>query len=352
MKIKYNDKWHSYYFTDDEGKNKRCKSVTTLAKIPDNTFNLEKWAKRMVAYGVTITPSLVESIAAHHDDKKAMDDLCEEAMKAAKAHERAAIGTAMHRITERIDFGETLIDTPLSRAVQEAWGRALRSANLEIMPEYIERMVVYPDLWIAGRFDRFVKNKSTHKIHCLDLKSGERAVEYPHSIACQMALYVNAPWMAAPIPGSGGETETFEAMPKRLDKKVGYIVHMSPEGDVAVHEVDIEAGWDVVKNVIFPTLAWRDRKDLTKLVAEQAIQLGPASEERLAWIRGRLAVFGMCEQPVKEAVAARWPVGVTPKADWTDSEVDTLSQVFDSVERDYGTVFSNPDTLIVAGKAS
>jgi hypothetical protein len=261
MRLRYNDEHHAYWLDG-----KRCKGVTTVAKIPDDTYRLEQWAKRQVAIGLASTPVLIEAVAAHFDDRQKIDDYCDQAMEAAKAHTGATRGTAAHRITERHDLGEPIMDTPLSAYVVASWQAALEAAGLEVVTDYIERIVVYPDRFIAGRFDRLCRRRSDGRLVVVDVKGGQRAIEYPHSIAVQMALYANAPLLAGPVPANGGETDLFEAMPD-VDREWGYIFHLPEEGDAAVAKVDIAAGWTITRRAIFPVFDWRARRDLCAPVA-------------------------------------------------------------------------------------
>lgn len=262
MKLKYDDAKHAYYLDGV-----RCKSITTVAKIPDDTYALEQWRKRMVAIGMAMSPPLVERVAAHFDNRDQVDEAAEEAMMLAKAHEAAGRGTAAHRITERIDLDETVIDTPLARAVREAWISALEDAGLEIVPEYVERIVVYPDHRICGRFDRLARRWVDGRLVVLDLKTGANAVKYPHSIATQLAMYANAPLMAGPLPAAGGTTQDFEPLPAELDRERGVVVHMPAEDKAEVVEIDIAAGWSVVERSVFPVLEWRKRQNLTRQIS-------------------------------------------------------------------------------------
>ena len=50
---------------------------------------------------MAINPGLVERAAAHFDDRDPMDEIAEEALVAAKAHDAAGRGTAIHRVAER-----------------------------------------------------------------------------------------------------------------------------------------------------------------------------------------------------------------------------------------------------------
>jgi hypothetical protein len=339
VKLTYNDDQHAYWLDG-----RRCKSVTTVAKIPDDTYALEQWRKRMVAVGMAISPPLVERAAAHYDDRDQLDRIAEEAMVAAKSHEAAGRGTAAHRITERIDLGQTVIDTPLAQAVQEAWATALDAAGLEIIPEFVERIVVYPEHRIAGRFDRICRRQMDQQLMVVDLKTGDNAVRYPHSIAVQLAMYANAPLLAGPIPNGGGTTQTFESLPAELDRDTGIVIHMPAENRAEVVEIDIAAGQKAVEKIIFPALTWRARSDL---VSRPAIGQGtvpepsPPRPDRVEWIRGWIRCITDIDH-----LALIWPtdVALPKRADtWTDIDIDKIAAACTQVDAANGGTFWPPD---------
>jgi hypothetical protein len=80
MKLKYNDEQHAYWLDG-----KRCKSVTTVAKIPDDLYRLQMWEKRQVAIGLATSHDLLEAVAAHVDDDDYLNGLCEKAKELAGA---------------------------------------------------------------------------------------------------------------------------------------------------------------------------------------------------------------------------------------------------------------------------
>lgn len=350
MKLKYNDRWHSYHLNGT-----RCKGVTNVAGIPDDTYNLQNWQKRMVALGMALPDSkpLHERALAHFDDKSALGDVAEDAMRAAKAHDAAARGTAIHRTLERHDLGGELIDTPESRALRAAYDKALDAAGLIVLPEYIERVVVHDKHFIAGRFDRLFRRKRDGKLVVGDIKSGENAIKYPHKTAVQLALYANAPLLAGPIPGSGGETETFEKFPE-TDKKWAYVVFTPDANHVAVHKIDIAKGWKAFNRAILPTLEWRKEANLIQVVGTVEVDdlMGPAPEERVTWIKGRLQLLAIVDNAdrAKQLVALRWPASVPkPKdvkagaAGWSEQDIDELDAVLTSVEDDVSAGFAPSD---------
>lgn len=263
MKLNYKDKRHEYWLQRG-AKKERCKSVTAVAKIPDNSEFLDLWKQRQVAIGVAESETIRESVAAHHDDKNKLNELCDKAMTVAGAHEAAERGTTIHRIAERADKGEAAIETPYSKKVRENWQNALADAKLTVVPELTERCVVYPDRLICGKLDRIFRREDGSLV-LADLKSGQRAIEFPHSIAIQLALYAYAPLLAAPWDGIDGETEDFEPLPAELDRTRGLIVHLNdPNKPAQIYEVNLIAGQKIVDQVIWPTIAWRARRDLTR----------------------------------------------------------------------------------------
>jgi hypothetical protein len=259
VKLAYNDQAHAYHLDG-----RRCKSVTTVAKIPDDTYNLEKWGMRQVALGLAQNRGLVEAVAAHAEDRDKLNELCEQAKAIAGANDASRRGTAAHRITELHDQGKNVIQTELATSILASWQEVLDAAGLEVVPEWMERIVVYPEHYICGKFDRILRRRSDGALVIADLKTGERAIKYPHSIAVQMALYANAPLVAGDMPPSGGSTTEFEPLPAELDRATGYIIHIPEMGTASVAEVDIAGGWDIAQEVCFRTLAWRKRTDLVR----------------------------------------------------------------------------------------
>jgi hypothetical protein len=342
LKLSYNDRQHAYWLDG-----KRCKGVTTVAKVPDDTYNLQNWQKRQVALGMAFDETLIERAIAHHDDKQALNLVAEDALRAAKSHQAAARGTAIHRTLERHDLGEHIIDTAQNRALRAAYDKALDAAGLTVLPQYIERIVVHPKVNVAGRLDRIFKRRRDGKYVIGDIKSGSNAVKYPQSTSVQLAMYAYAELMAGPIPADGGDTEEFEKLPEKLDLKFGYIVHAPDEHTVEIVKIDIARGWKIAQNAIFPILEWRNVRDLISPVGSQSVDdlLAPATEERVGWIRGRLNGITMVEDSadVKKLVALRWPAGVgkpkDPDTVWSENDIDELDAMLMSVEKDCALSF-------------
>ena len=386
MKLSYNDRQHAYWLDGH-----RCKGVTTVAGYPDDTYNLDRWRLRQVAVGLAVTPALVTRAAAHFDERDKLDDIAEEAIVAAKAHEASGHGTAVHRITERVDLGLEFVDTPLHQAIRTAWLDALDRAGLDIIPELTERVVVYPDELVAGRCDRIARRRTDGALVIVDVKTGENAFKYPHKTAIQLGLYANAPFLADPLTpdGRGGEHTTgFKPMPT-LDLNAGYIVYLPSEGLARVFEIDIAAGWEAATTICFPTISWRRRQDL---VTEIDIQVtdppatrpagdeahpnrtdagdgaeaagradatphpnGAASADRTHWLLQRIAVI--VDKGLEPELAAIWHLDLVPAPLYedtplTDHQVDAAASWCAWIEGRYGLPFEATDPAFLALQAA
>jgi len=104
VKLKYSAKSHGYWLDG-----KRCKSPSAVAKVPDDSSALDFWRRRQTAIGLALQPHLLTAVAANAGDKKALDQLCEEAMAAAGANSGRDWGTSVHKLTDAIDGGDFVL---------------------------------------------------------------------------------------------------------------------------------------------------------------------------------------------------------------------------------------------------
>lgn len=237
-KLVYNDSSHTYMLNG-----RRAKSVTAVAKIVPDAYNLDQWRKRQVAIGLMLEPRLAERIAVDPDNREAVDAICEEALRVAGAHHAANRGTQRHRASELADIGGALL-TAQQRADAEAWRRTVEHHGLEILPQHVEGFAIWPDYGVVGRFDRLANYQGRTVI--ADLKSGENAVKYPQGTAVQLALYARAPLISAKVVTTGDRSTITEwtTPPADLDLKTGYVVLLSDGMATGeLWDIDIEHGW-------------------------------------------------------------------------------------------------------------
>lgn len=209
----------------------RC---TTYVGVIEDTYNLSRWQQRMVALGLAERRDLALAVAAHRDDKAALNRICEDAQEAAKAHASATTGTALHSLTERVDRGLDLGTVPEEYVPDiEAYQRA----TVALTPLAIEQFSVQDMLKIGGTPDRVVRYNG--KRYIADLKTG--SIEWGYlKIAAQLAVYARS----TPYDVVTGE----RLAPHGAELDRGIIVHLpAGTGTCTLYWVDLLAGWEAVK---------------------------------------------------------------------------------------------------------
>lgn len=239
------------------GKKTSWTRATTYAKSISDTYALGQWMLRMAVKGVATRPDLYALAAATPiEDKDGLNRIAEDAKEAAAAKAGANLGTALHSFTEQVDRGEVPnVPEPWARDIA-AYRKMLADHGIRILPQYLERKVVVPEISIAGTFDRIV-DRGGLKIG--DLKTGKDLSFGWLEIAVQLAIYSRATHLWTP------STRTFEPMPA-VDQDVALVFHLPVGKAVAtLYEVDIAAGWQAAQ-LCGQVRDWRKRRDLAQAV--------------------------------------------------------------------------------------
>jgi hypothetical protein len=249
--------------------------ATTIANTLEDRYGLENWAKRNVVLGIAARPDLYALAAScKPDDKKQLSDIVRDAEEAAQASSGRNLGSALHKITARIDTGEEL-DVPKAwRPDVDAYLNTLADNSVKILPEYVERVVVASKPRIAGTFDRLISYEGT--TYVADLKTGANAIEYGVTdIAVQLAIYANADhlWKGTAeeadrnrdhhgrylLPDPLETPDAYESMPA-VNKERAVIIHLPVEqARCDLYWVDIAAGVEGVKTALW-VRDWRKRE--------------------------------------------------------------------------------------------
>jgi hypothetical protein len=126
---------------------------------------------------------------------------------------------------------------------------------VKILPQYIERIVVVPDLKVAGTLDRIVDPGGQAPLQIADVKTGKDLSYGWLEIAIQLALYAHAEAMW------NDQTQTYEPVPA-LDLDHAMVMHL-PVGKAQcdLYSVDIAAGWEAAQ-VCQAVRQWRSRRNL------------------------------------------------------------------------------------------
>lgn len=213
--------------------------TTTFIDVLEDKANLAKWKVRMVLEGIRRDPSLLEEFTAladpFGDDKEAANKIGERAQEVADAGLKAALGTALHEITEDLDGGKELGFIP-DDFVNDIATYAKATEMLEVVS--IETFGVLDLYKVAGTFDRLVIYKG--RLMVADIKTG--SIQWGlGKIAMQLAAYSR---MKKYNPETHGR-EDIVINGLTVEQDEGLIIHMpSGGGETTVVTIDIAKGWE------------------------------------------------------------------------------------------------------------
>lgn len=248
--------------------------VTTHIDCLDDKSALTDYLKRNVLVGAAKDAGLVERVLRLVSTPESMDDpevkrtlntLAKEAEATAGANRKSEKGTHLHLLSEYVDRGEPL---PPCSADDAADMEAYRAATERMQPVHIERLVVNPELRVAGTPDRLSLydgldpdgQPAGHVI--TDLKTGR--VDYGSlKFAMQLAIYSRSMFydhtlFPAPDPSDKKawaawkrrEVPAVEAVKAytpigEVNQGWGIIIALRPGSAKAdLYWVDLQAGWE------------------------------------------------------------------------------------------------------------
>jgi hypothetical protein len=383
------DRWGRYLLPDpDTGKERTWTRATTIANTLADRYGLEQWAKRNVALGIGARRDLyAQAAAAKPDDKATLTRIVEQAEEAASSKAGANLGSALHRFTERIDAGED-ITVPEPWAQDVAAYRAAMDANgITVMPGWIERILLVPEIDAAGTCDRLCDSELWIRPRIADLKTGSDVLKYGMTeIALQLAIYASATHWYDPV------TRELHEMPP-VDQNVAVVMHLPVgQGRCTIYEVDIAAGWQAVQLAV-EVRRWRQRKDLAHIInvpvggdliadlsrhasktledatetVGDAMRVEPASIvdpltataeqaylallDRTEWVRSRVEAIKAWNQDARTALALYWSahpeIPTFPKGGpTTDEQVTVIAGLCSLVEAEFSLPFGPSDPSI------
>ncbi len=231
--------------------------VSTLAKSLDKQEALTKWKQRMTAIGMSQRPDLLALVqATRDDDRKTLDDACEQALAAARSQAAANTGTALHAFCERIDQGvpvDEIVASDLIKADLHAYTAATQTMKMLAA----ETFIVQDDIKCAGTFDRLVQIDG--RVYVADIKTGQHEPNYPHGVTVQTAIYAHGTGYR---PGKG---RTAKLADIGVDQTRGVLIHL-PAGQATcdLYWLDIAAGWEMAQ-IATRVRAWHSTKPIEKI---------------------------------------------------------------------------------------
>lgn len=258
------DQWRRYLLPDpDTGRMRAWTRASTVAKTIEDTFHLQRWEVRKVMKGLTLRPDLYAMVQTldpdDESDKGKLNQIGKEAKEAAGGSYGANMGTAFHAFTEDRDMGRYQVPAdPGLDASLRAYQACLEEYGWDVVPELLERVVVVPDLGVAGRIDKILIPRNGGGLPMIgDLKTQKTMDFGALAQSIQLAIYSRG---AALWDEERGE---YEAMPS-VDQLMGVVLWapVIEPGTCEPWGVNLERGWYWAKHSM-ETRKGRNEKGLT-----------------------------------------------------------------------------------------
>jgi hypothetical protein len=285
--------------------------ASSAAKTIEDTWNLEMYARRNVAYGMARDASLVARVLAvgsdpsnwTREDRDAVNKIHEDAQKVAQAHRAADIGTAVHALTDQTDRGLDVHAGPY-QADLAAYQEAMREAGFELRPAWIECRLVCDELQIAGTADRIVTRGGDHLI--VDIKTGHSVDFGGLGWAAQLGCYANsllydvARRHRTPTPN--------------INRRTGIICHLpAGRGECTLYEIDIAEGYRA---------------------ARMANEIRAIRRESKTWIRPLTTPPTAPPAPSRSDIVAELGANPDEGADVPTADFDQLETIYHACDED------------------
>lgn len=238
------DRWDRPLIAQPDGTTIPYTRASSAAKTIEDTYNLELWARRNVAYGLAHDPSLVARVLAvggtphdwTDDQKREVTAVLDSAAQIAQAHRGADIGTAVHHMTHRLDLGHPVDAGPFT-ADLDAYRHTLLRHGFTIHPEWVEVKLVSDELRIAGTADRIISREGVNYI--ADIKTG-RIGYGALGWAAQLAAYAH---------GTLYDPAVDQRLPTpEINQEWGIIIHLpAGEGRCDLYWIDLTKGLEAAR---------------------------------------------------------------------------------------------------------
>jgi len=248
---------------DDKTRWERYSRPSGWGSDLDDESALTLWKIDRAMEGVACDPSIAAMVAAHLNDREGAKERRERAIQRGRGEEAADLGTALHRMTERVERGDGFCAPPPFDADIAAYLSKLDGAGL--VSEFIECKLCNDEWRAAGTADRIYQaNREIPVAGCPpilpgqlvlgDLKTGKRLDYSLPGYCIQLALYVDSVFYDV-------ETNERSPLPPELRTDVGLLVHMpAGTGSCSFHWADLQVGREGCR-IVRDVRHWRKRSD-------------------------------------------------------------------------------------------
>lgn len=325
--------------------------ATSVAKALDDTSSLMTWNARMTALGLAARADLYGLLtAADPDDRKTIDGICKRASEAGGATVRRDLGTAIHGMLEQSFTKPGYVPPAQYAADIAAVHQALADAGARVLPEYVERMVVWDEHQIAGTFDGVLEING--ELFLFDNKTGSlNSLKFGNlAWAIQGAIYAHADALYTQGVATDGSQDVREPMPA-VSRERAVIVHIEPgSAHCTLHWIDLKVGVDALQ-VALQVRQFRKVKPLQPFTPTESLPAMAATVEPdmvddvwRAQVRERLGVI-LANPDAKQMVGYMWPESVPTLKSQEPITIEQGARVLEMlsmVEKEHGLPF--PDT--------
>jgi hypothetical protein len=237
------DRYGNPLITLPDGTTETYVRASNVGDALDDKSAIQVWGERMVVKGIASSDHVRTLVSlADVTDDKALGAIARKAKDAAGAWTASDLGTAIHRLTERLDLGEITMDDvdDRFRPSLTAYRRALDEHGLT--PIEVERIVVADEIKVAGTLDRLLRTRHGDVV-VADIKTGKAVYPPSKGIACQLAAYAHSvfydPATATRTPIDGLRTDA------------AIVIHLPASGDsCTLWRVDTERGYELCRLAI------------------------------------------------------------------------------------------------------
>lgn len=299
--------------------------TTTFIDVLQDEFLLKKWGMRNVAWGMAQRPDLILAATACNpdsseehtlEDKRELNSIASQASKTAGDDFKATIGTSLHKLTHKLDRGESLgFVPPRWEADLRLYAETIKALGIKwvsvesfrVLDKWVKDFSECPDhkppryggtctcFGVAGTVDRIGWYKG--RLRIFDIKTGSDYNKLGH--AMQLAMYGHMQPYAYP-----GDERSIDD----IDLSVGYIIKL-PEGQGTcdVVPLNLEKGWAAcqVAKLVWEAREWDVEvgRDYAGELGEMTLRATSLKFLRMLWTNA--ADMGKLDAPAKTLIHQR-----------------------------------------------